>query len=81
MYRSENYWWKGQNQRTFEVGHFPRNTVEDHAGKKIKDISKPLKNSFIHTGHGSHTGRSWGKAEAIDDLYLRKLHININSRN
>lgn len=69
--RSENFWWKGQNQRTFEVGLFPRKIVEDSQGKKIKDISKPLKNSFIHTGHGSHNGRSWGKAEAIDDLYLR----------
>ena len=69
--RSENFWWKGQNQRTFDVGLFPRKIVEDSQGKKIKDISKPLKNSFIHTGHGSHNGRSWGKAEAIDDLYLR----------
>ena len=69
--RSENYWWKGQNQRTFEVGLFARKIVEDPQGKKIKDISKPLKNSFIHTGHGSHQGRSWGRAEAIDELYLR----------
>ena len=69
--RSENYWWKGQNQRTFEVGHFPRKIVEDTQGKKIKDISRPLKNSLIHAGHGSHNGKSWGKAEAIDELYLR----------
>ena len=41
------------------------------AGKKAKDISKPLKNSFIHTGHGSHRGKSWGSPSQIDDLYLR----------
>lgn len=69
--RSENYWWKGQNQRTFQIGHFPRKIVQDCQGKKIKDISKPLKNSLIHTGHGSHNGKNWGRAEAIDDLYLR----------
>jgi len=69
--KSENFWWKGQNQRSFEIGVFPRKIVEDTQGKKIKDISKPLKNSFIHTGHGSHQGRSWGRPEAIDDLYIR----------
>ena len=69
--RSENFCWRGQNQRSFEIGPFPRNIVEDHTGKKFRDISRPLKNSFIHTGHGSHHGKSWGKAEAIDDIYLR----------
>jgi hypothetical protein len=31
------------------------------------DISKPLKNSFIHTGHGDPGGKSWGNAEYIDE--------------
>ena len=70
--RSENYWWKGQNQRTFEVGLFPRKCAEDQTGRKIKDISKPLKNSFIHTGHGAPCGgKTWGNPEQIDDVYLR----------
>ena len=70
--KSENFWWKGQNQRSFDIGLFPRKIVQDTQGKKIRDISKPLKNSFIHTGHGSsNQGRSWGRPEAIDDLYIR----------
>lgn len=35
-----------------------------------EDISKPLKNSFIHTGHGSPFGKSWGSPAVIDDVYL-----------
>ena len=69
--KSEHHWWRGQNQRTFDIGDFPRKFVQNVAGKKAKDISKPLKNSFIHTGHGSHRGKAWGSPSAIDDLYLR----------
>lgn len=35
-----------------------------------QDISKPLKNSFIHTGHGSPFGKSWGSPAIIDEVYL-----------
>ena len=45
--------------------------MQNVAGKKAKDISKPLKNSFIHTGHGSHRGKAWGSPGQIDDVYLR----------
>jgi len=69
--RSENLLWKGQNQRTFEIGYFPRRIVEDLSGRRVKDISRPLKNSFIHTGHGSHRGKTWGNPENIDEVYLR----------
>jgi len=69
--RSESLLWKGQNQRTFEIGYFPRRIVEDLSGRRVKDISKPLKNSFIHTGHGSHRGKTWGNPENIDEVYLR----------
>jgi len=69
--RSENLLWKGQNQRTYEIGYFPRRIIEDLSGRRVKDISKPLKNSLIHTGHGSHRGKSWGKPEYIDEVYLR----------
>ena len=69
--RSESGVWKGQNQRTFEIGYFPRKIVEDMSGRRFPDISKPLKNSFIHTGHGSHRGKTWGNPEYIDDVYLR----------
>ena len=30
--KSENFWWKGQNQRSFEIGVFPRKIVEDTQG-------------------------------------------------
>ncbi|XP_042370005.1 activated CDC42 kinase 1-like, partial [Plectropomus leopardus] len=68
---AENYWWRGQNKRTLKVGPFPRNVVTSVAGLSAHDISRPLKNSFIHTGHGdSNPHRCWGFPDRIDDLYL-----------
>lgn len=69
--RPENYWWKGQNQRTFQIGFFPRCLVDPMRRKQPEDISKPLENSFIHTGHGAPFGKSWGSPIYIDDVYLR----------
>ncbi|CAK6952117.1 tyrosine kinase%2C non-receptor, 2b isoform X2 [Scomber scombrus] len=69
--RAENYWWRGQNKSTQKVGQFPRNVVTSVAGLSAHDISRPLKNSFIHTGHGdSNPHRCWGFPDRIDDLYL-----------
>ncbi|XP_076837618.1 tyrosine kinase, non-receptor, 2b isoform X2 [Brachyhypopomus gauderio] len=69
--RAENYWWRGQNKRTLQVGQFPRNAVTSVAGLSAHDISRPLKNSFIHTGHGdTDPQRCWGRPDRIDDLYL-----------
>lgn len=69
--RAENYWWRGQNKRTLKVGQFPRNVVTSVAGLSAHDISRPLKNSFIHTGHGDNNPhRCWGFPDRIDDLYL-----------
>ncbi|KAJ8384321.1 hypothetical protein AAFF_G00206780 [Aldrovandia affinis] len=69
--RAENYWWRGQNKRTLKVGQFPRNAVTSVAGLSAHDISRPLKNSFIHTGHGdTNPHRCWGFPDKIDDLYL-----------
>ncbi|XP_068424909.1 tyrosine kinase, non-receptor, 2b isoform X3 [Clinocottus analis] len=69
--KAENYWWRGQNKRTLKVGPFPRNVVTSVAGLSAHDISRPLKNSFIHTGHGdSNPHRCWGFPDRIDDLYL-----------
>ncbi|CAG9763903.1 unnamed protein product [Ceutorhynchus assimilis] len=67
---AELYWWKGQNQRTFDVGLFPRCLVDPLRPKQPDDISKPLDNSFIHTGHGSAFGASWGSPGRIDEMYL-----------
>ncbi|XP_018609252.1 activated CDC42 kinase 1-like isoform X2 [Scleropages formosus] len=69
--RAENYWWRGQNKRTLKVGQFPRNAVTSVAGLSAHDISRPLKHSFIHTGHGdTNPHRCWGFPDKIDDLYL-----------
>ncbi|XP_034071350.1 tyrosine kinase, non-receptor, 2b isoform X2 [Gymnodraco acuticeps] len=69
--RAENYWWRGQNKRTLKLGPFPRNVVTSVAGLSAHDISRPLKNSFIHTGHGdSNPHHCWGFPDRIDDLYL-----------
>lgn len=50
MFRPEHYWWKGQNQRTFQIGDFPRCIGDPQRRLANQDISKPLRNSFIHTG-------------------------------
>ncbi|XP_031630294.1 activated CDC42 kinase 1 [Contarinia nasturtii] len=60
---------KGQNQRTFDIGTFPRNIVEPLKGK-FPDISRPLNDSFRHTGHGSVLGNSWGNPSFLDPNYL-----------
>ncbi|XP_055314299.1 activated Cdc42 kinase Ack [Sitodiplosis mosellana] len=60
---------KGQNQRTFDIGTFPRHIVEPLKGK-TSDISRPLNESFRHTGHGSILGNSWGNPSFIDPNYL-----------
>ena len=31
------------------------------------DISRPLKHSFIHTGHADATGKLWGDPGQIDE--------------
>ncbi|XP_062415270.1 activated CDC42 kinase 1 isoform X2 [Pungitius pungitius] len=69
--RAEHYWWRGQNRGTLRVGQFPRHVVTAVAGLSARDISRPLKHSFIHTGHGdTDPHRSWGHADRIDSLYL-----------
>lgn len=69
----EKYWWKGQNQRTFEIGWFPLCSTRWLAPKKCFGshyISKPLKNSFVHTGHCGPDGK-WGSPRFIDHMYLK----------
>uniref|UniRef100_A0A8C7U4B4 Activated CDC42 kinase 1 n=1 Tax=Oncorhynchus mykiss TaxID=8022 RepID=A0A8C7U4B4_ONCMY len=71
VFLAENYWWRGQNKRTLKLGQFPRNVVTSVAGLSAHDISRPLKHSFIHTGHGdTDPHRCWGFPDRIDDLYL-----------
>lgn len=37
---------------------------------KNTDISRPINQSFRHTGHGSVFGASWGSPAFIDPAYL-----------
>jgi hypothetical protein len=72
----DRFWWKGQNNRTRLVGLFPRTILDNpqHRGRiSTKDISNPLSNSFIHTGHMSAKSdeRSWGHPGKIDEIFLR----------
>jgi activated CDC42 kinase 1 len=69
--RPENYWWKGQCQRSFNIGFFPRYVLGTPNSLTSNDISKPLRNSFIHAGHGGYQGISWGHPSYIDDMYLK----------
>ncbi|KAI4479907.1 hypothetical protein M0804_010646 [Polistes exclamans] len=46
-------------------------SIDPMRKKQPEDISKPLENSFIHTGHGAPFGKSWGSPIYIDDVYLR----------
>lgn len=49
---------------------FPsRNVIEPLKGK-YSDISRPLNESFRHTGHGSVLGNSWGNPTFLDPAYL-----------
>lgn len=48
-----------------------RRSVDPMRRKASDDISKPLRNSFIHTGHhGDAGGNNWGFHDKIDQVYL-----------
>lgn len=36
----------------------------------MTDISRPLNDSFRHTGHGSVLGNSWGNPSFLDPKYM-----------
>ncbi|XP_066901989.1 activated Cdc42 kinase Ack [Halyomorpha halys] len=67
---SEMYWAKAQSLANYHIGYIPRFCLS--SGKMdSSDISLPLDNSFIHTGHGSiGGGKTWGSPSAIDPVYL-----------
>lgn len=66
--RPELQFIKGQNQRTFDIGTFPRHAVVDaskHRGGS-GTISRPLHDSFRHTAHGTPFGTSWGNPSTLE---------------
>ncbi|XP_065200150.1 activated Cdc42 kinase Ack [Planococcus citri] len=71
----ESYYWRGQNLRSFLIGLFPRCILDPMRPKQSDDISKPLRHSFIHTGHGDFYGKSWGNPTTIEDLQFRKSKL------
>uniref|UniRef100_A0A1I8F1D0 non-specific protein-tyrosine kinase n=1 Tax=Macrostomum lignano TaxID=282301 RepID=A0A1I8F1D0_9PLAT len=69
----ENFWWARP-----EPAHAPAKLVGFRAPWPAResrwsprDISRPIKNSFIHTGHGGMNQDTWGQPGHIDDVYLR----------
>lgn len=67
------YWWKGQNQRTFQIGLFPRCLVDPMRKKQGEDISKPLQNSFIHTGKNIWTVVLYFISESLNSFHLKVI--------
>ncbi len=69
---ASKYWWKGQNKRTLQCGYFPRAILNPQRKLDSQDISLPLKNSFIHTGHMSagEKDKTWGNPGKIDPIFL-----------
>lgn len=50
--KPQDYWWRGQNQRTFDIGDFPGKIAQNVAGKKAKS-------GKIHSGRG----KAWTAVE------------------
>ncbi|XP_058826658.1 activated Cdc42 kinase Ack isoform X2 [Topomyia yanbarensis] len=66
--RPELQFIKGQNQRTYDIGTFPRNVAVDAFKNRsgTGTISRPLHDSFRHTAHGAAFGTSWGNPSTLE---------------
>ena len=51
--RPDHFYWKGQNQRTYDVGLFPRSSASPLRRRLADDISRPLRNSMVMNDHNS----------------------------
>lgn len=70
--RPELKFLKGQNQRTFEIGTFPRNILEVLRFNRhgtLNTISRPVHGTLQHMAHGAAAGPSWGSPSFIDSAY------------
>ncbi|KAK0406437.1 hypothetical protein QR680_018570 [Steinernema hermaphroditum] len=69
--------WFGQNVTSKLFGRFEKSAVTVRSRQverpaQEQRISRPLKGSFVHTGHGDvRGGMSWGHPDKIDDIYLK----------
>lgn len=76
--RPELTFLKGQNQRTFEIGTFPRNILEVLRFNRhgtLNTISRPLHGSFQHAAHGAAFGPTWGSPAYLDSAYNGKVQL------
>lgn len=89
--RPELSFLKGQNQRTFEIGTFPRNILEVLRFNRhgtLNTISRPVHGSFQHAAHGAAFGPTWGSPAFLDSSYNGKVpmrqktadHVTKNNR-
>jgi activated CDC42 kinase 1 len=68
---SNRFWYKGQNTRTLKIGYFSRVVLNPERKLTGEDISLPLENSFIHTGHISRNiDNFWGSLDRIDEYFF-----------
>lgn len=51
---------------------FRRCLVDPMRPRQADDVSKPLEDSFRHTGHADMHGNSWGNPTTIENLTFRK---------
>ncbi|XP_053114769.1 non-receptor tyrosine-protein kinase TNK1 isoform X2 [Hemicordylus capensis] len=76
--------WRGQNQRTLKVGIFPPSavTTEEAAPPAgAPRISLPIRNSFVHLGHGdTDPERSWGTPKRMEEKKSKLGHTNAQKR-
>uniref|UniRef100_A0A1I8AMG2 non-specific protein-tyrosine kinase n=1 Tax=Steinernema glaseri TaxID=37863 RepID=A0A1I8AMG2_9BILA len=69
--------WFGQNVTSKLYGRFPKSAVTMRSRQverppREERISRPVKGSFVHTGHGDvRGGMCWGHPDKIDDIYLK----------
>ncbi|XP_067828164.1 non-receptor tyrosine-protein kinase TNK1 isoform X2 [Heptranchias perlo] len=78
--RPELVFWRGQNKKTLQVGLFPQACVAASVNRSAPVISCPLKNSFVHAGHGDiDPRRSWGFPEKINEKSSSNLPDNRNA--
>lgn len=73
---------KGQNQRTFEIGTFPRNILEVLRFNRhgtLNTISRPVNGTLQHSAHGAAFGAQWGSPSFLDSSYSGKVQLRQKS--
>nr|XP_020655466.1 non-receptor tyrosine-protein kinase TNK1 [Pogona vitticeps] len=63
--------WRGQNKRTLRVGAFPSSIAaleEAVPPSGAPQISRPIRNSLVHLGHGDiNPERAWGAPDRMEE--------------